>query len=84
MLGEAFVAFGVGLASYFLGLATYFYNDLTDFEVDQINRKEQSFKTQNQSKRKLIILVIFLFSLTAMMSYIISIIAWGKIYDIYD
>ena len=78
------MAFGVGLARYFLGLATYFYIDVTDFEVDQINRKEQSFKTQNQSKRKLIILVIFLFSLAAMMSYIISILAWRKIYDIYD
>ena len=72
------MAFGVGLASYFLGLATYFYIIVTDFEVDRINRKEESFKTQNQSKGKLIILVIFLFSLTALMSYIISIIAWGK------
>lgn len=36
----ACVACSIGIASYFLGLATYVYNDLTDIDLDRINRKE--------------------------------------------
>jgi geranylgeranylglycerol-phosphate geranylgeranyltransferase len=72
ILEDAGVAFGIGITSYLLGLATYVYNDLTDINVDQINRKEQSIITQNQSRRGLIILVSFLFTLAATISYVIS------------
>ena len=72
VLEDPLVAFGIGIASYFLGLATYVYNDLTDIDVDRINRKEQSVITQNQSSRGLIILVSFLFGLAAIVSYVIS------------
>jgi geranylgeranylglycerol-phosphate geranylgeranyltransferase len=72
ILGDAVVASGIGITSYLLGLATYVYNDLTDINVDQINRKEQSIITQNQSRRGLIILVSFLFTLAATISYVIS------------
>ncbi|HEY7079766.1 MAG TPA: UbiA family prenyltransferase [Nitrososphaeraceae archaeon] len=76
MLENGLVAFGIGIASYFLALATYVYNDITDIDVDRVNRKDQSSVTRNQSKRKLIILVIFLFSLAATISYVISILAF--------
>jgi 4-hydroxybenzoate polyprenyltransferase len=72
ILEDAVVASGIGITSYLLGLATYVYNDLTDINVDQINRKEQSIITQNQSRRGLIILVSFLFTLAATISYVIS------------
>lgn len=72
MLEHLLVAFGVGITSYFLGLATYVYNDLTDIDVDKINRKEQSIITQNQSKSLLTILVIFLFGISLSISYLIS------------
>ena len=72
VLEDPLVVFGIGITSYFLGLATYVYNDLTDIDVDQINRKEQSVITQNQSRRGLIILVIFLFGLATTVSYVIS------------
>lgn len=72
ILEDVPAAFGIGIASYLLGLATYVYNDLTDIDVDHINRKEQSIVTQNQSRRGLIIIVIFLFGLAATISYIIS------------
>jgi geranylgeranylglycerol-phosphate geranylgeranyltransferase len=72
ILGDAVVASGIGITSYLLGLATYVYNDLTDINVDQINRKEQSIITQNQSRRGQIILVSFLFTLAATISYVIS------------
>ena len=65
VLEDPLVVFGIGIASDFLGLATYVYNDLTDIDVDQINRNEQSVVTQNQSRRGLIILVIFLFGLAS-------------------
>jgi 4-hydroxybenzoate polyprenyltransferase len=72
ILEDAVVASGIGITSYLLGLATYVYNDLTDINVDQINRKEQSIITQNQSRRGQIILVSFLFTLAATISYVIS------------
>jgi geranylgeranylglycerol-phosphate geranylgeranyltransferase len=72
ILEDIVVASGIGITSYLLGLATYVYNDLTDINVDQINRKEQSIITQNQSRRGLIILVSFLFTLAATISYVIS------------
>ena len=72
ILEDTVVASGIGITSYLLGLATYVYNDLTDINVDQINRKEQSIITQNQSRRGLIILVSFLFTLAATISYVIS------------
>lgn len=71
-LEHGFAALGIGIASYFLALATYVYNDLTDINVDVINRKEQSVITQNQSKSGLIILVIFLFGLSISISYLVS------------
>ena len=55
-----------------MALATYVYNDLTDINVDVINRKEQSVITQNQSKSGLIILVIFLFGLSISICYVVS------------
>jgi len=72
ILEDVVVAFGIGMTSYLLALATYVYNDLTDIDVDQINRKEQSVITQNQSRGGLIILVISLFTLAATISYVIS------------
>jgi geranylgeranylglycerol-phosphate geranylgeranyltransferase len=72
IIENALVVIGIGSASYFLGLATYVYNDLTDIDVDKINRKEQSDMTQNQSKGKLMVLVTLLFGLAATVSVIIS------------
>lgn len=72
ILEDVFIAFTVGITSYLLGLATYVYNDITDIDADQINRKEHSIVTQNQSKLTLILLVIFMFSLAATMSYAIN------------
>lgn len=72
VLDNAFGAFGVSIASYCLALATYIYNDITDIDVDQINRKEQSTMTRNQSKNKLIILVITLFGFAVAISFVIS------------
>jgi geranylgeranylglycerol-phosphate geranylgeranyltransferase len=71
-LGNGLIVIGIGLASYFLGLATYVYNDITDIDVDKINRKDQSEMTQSQSKRGLVLLVTFLFGTAAIVSLIIS------------
>jgi 4-hydroxybenzoate polyprenyltransferase len=72
VLDNVLGVFGVGIASYCLALATYIYNDITDIDVDQINRKDQSIMTQNQSKNKLIILVTTLFGLAVAISFVIS------------
>jgi geranylgeranylglycerol-phosphate geranylgeranyltransferase len=62
------------LGSYFLGLATYVYNDLTDFEVDKINKTNRPSVTGKTTKPQLLTIVCLMFgiglSLTAFTSTI--------------
>jgi geranylgeranylglycerol-phosphate geranylgeranyltransferase len=76
IFNDAYLACSIGIASYFLGLATYVYNDLTDIDLDRINRKEQSIITQNLSKPRLIILIIFLFGISASISFVVGLYAF--------
>ena len=61
------------LGSYFLGLATYVYNDLTDFEVDKINKTNRPSVTGKNTKPQLVTIVCIMFgigfSLTAFINY---------------
>jgi geranylgeranylglycerol-phosphate geranylgeranyltransferase len=61
------------LGSYFLGLATYVYNDLTDFEVDKINKINRPSVTGKTTKPQLLTIVCLMFgiglSLTAFINY---------------
>ncbi len=61
------------LGSYFLGLATYVYNDLTDFEVDKINKTNRPSVTGKTTKPQLLTIVCLMFgiglSLTAFINY---------------
>jgi geranylgeranylglycerol-phosphate geranylgeranyltransferase len=61
------------LGSYFLGLATYVYNDLTDFEVDKINKTNRPSVTGKTTKPQLLTIVCIMFgiglSLTAFINY---------------
>ncbi|HZC48206.1 MAG TPA: UbiA family prenyltransferase [Nitrososphaeraceae archaeon] len=61
------------LGSYFLGLATYVYNDLTDFEVDKINKTNRPSVTGKTTKPQLVTIVCIMFgigfSLTAFINY---------------
>ena len=61
------------LGSYFLGLATYVYNDLTDFEVDKINKTNRPSVTGKTTKPQLLTVVCIMFgigfSLTAFINY---------------
>jgi geranylgeranylglycerol-phosphate geranylgeranyltransferase len=59
--------------SYFLGLATYVYNDLTDFEVDRLNKTNRPSVTGKKTKPQLLTIVCIMFgiglSLTAFINY---------------
>jgi geranylgeranylglycerol-phosphate geranylgeranyltransferase len=61
------------IGSYFLGLATYVYNDLTDFEVDKINKTHRPSVTGKTTKPQLLTIVCIMFgiglSLTAFINY---------------
>jgi geranylgeranylglycerol-phosphate geranylgeranyltransferase len=61
------------IGSYFLGLATYVYNDLTDFEVDKINKINRPSVTGKTTKPQLLTIVCIMFgiglSLTAFINY---------------
>ncbi len=54
------IAICVICASYFMALATYIYNDMTDFEVDKINKTNRPSVTGKATKRQLIIIVSIL------------------------
>lgn len=51
-------------ACYLLALATYTYNDVTDFEVDRINKTNRPSVTGNASRKELSGLVAVLFGLS--------------------
>lgn len=68
-----YIAIGIVTASYWLGLAAYVYNDLTDFEVDKINKTNRPSVTGKVTKNQLIITVCLMFtiglSLTASINF---------------
>jgi geranylgeranylglycerol-phosphate geranylgeranyltransferase len=58
-----YVIASIVTASYWLGLATYVYNDLTDFEVDKINKTNRASVTGKATKNQLIIIICMMFSI---------------------
>ena len=58
-----YVAVGIVAGSYWLGLATYVYNDLTDFEVDKINKTNRPMATGKVTKNQLTIIVCLMFAI---------------------
>ena len=57
-----FIGAGIVTASYWLGLAAYVYNDLTDFDVDKINKTNRPSVTGKVTKNQLIITVCLMFT----------------------
>src|SRR5919107_646289 len=60
---DPYIAIGIVTASYWLGLAAYVYNDLTDFEVDKINKTNRPSVTGKVTKNQLIITVCLMFTI---------------------
>lgn len=64
----------VVVASYLLGLSTYIYNDLTDYDVDKINRVNNAiFTKQVSTKHQLLSLIIIIFGISLSITAIINI-----------
>lgn len=55
-------------ASYFLALGAYVYNDITDFEVDKINKTNRPSVTGKATKSQLVNLVSFLFGFSVLLT----------------
>src|ERR687890_2098546 len=70
---DPFLVIRTVTGSYFLGLATYVYNDLTDFEVDRLNKTNRPSVTGKKTKPQLLTIVCIMFgmglSLTAFINY---------------
>jgi len=58
-----YIAVGIVTASYWLGLAAYVYNDLTDFEVDKINKTNRPSVTGKVTKSQLTATVCLMFTI---------------------
>jgi geranylgeranylglycerol-phosphate geranylgeranyltransferase len=60
---DPYIVVGIVTGSYWLGLATYVYNDLTDFEVDKINKTNRPSVTGKVTKNQLTITVCLMFTI---------------------
>jgi geranylgeranylglycerol-phosphate geranylgeranyltransferase len=70
---DALVGLRVAASCYFLALATYIYNDVTDFEVDRVNKTNRPSVTGNASRKQLSGLVFVLFGLSLALAASINI-----------
>ncbi|MDE1878774.1 MAG: UbiA prenyltransferase family protein [Thaumarchaeota archaeon] len=57
---------------YFLALATYLYNDLTDYEVDQVNYKNEK-NTKVRERKQISKITVIFFALSSILSFSINI-----------
>jgi geranylgeranylglycerol-phosphate geranylgeranyltransferase len=58
-----YIVASIVAGSYWLGLATYVYNDLTDFDVDKINRTKRPSVAGKATKKQLIITICVMFTI---------------------
>jgi geranylgeranylglycerol-phosphate geranylgeranyltransferase len=66
------IASGVVIASYFMALATYVYNDVTDFELDKINKTNRPSVTGKATKKQLVIIVSVLNAIALLVTSFIN------------
>jgi 4-hydroxybenzoate polyprenyltransferase len=60
------------IASYFMALATYIYNDLTDFELDKINKTNRPFITGKATEKQLVVIVYLLNSIALLLTAFVN------------
>lgn len=72
-----YTAAGIVTGSYWLGLATYVYNDLTDFEVDKINKINRASVTGKATKNQLIMTVCVMFTIGLSLTASINLYTFG-------
>jgi geranylgeranylglycerol-phosphate geranylgeranyltransferase len=66
------IASGVVMASYFMALATYIYNDVTDFELDKINKTNRPSVTGKATKKQLVVIVSVLNAIALLLTSFIN------------
>jgi geranylgeranylglycerol-phosphate geranylgeranyltransferase len=72
-----YTAVSIVTGSYWLGLATYVYNDLTDFEVDKINKTNRPSVTGRVTKNHLIVTVCLMFTIGLCLAASINVYTFG-------
>jgi geranylgeranylglycerol-phosphate geranylgeranyltransferase len=72
-----YIAAGIVTGSYWLGLATYVYNDLTDFEVDKINKINRASVTGKATKNQIIMTVCVMFTIGLSLTASINLYTFG-------
>jgi geranylgeranylglycerol-phosphate geranylgeranyltransferase len=72
-----YTAVSIVTGSYWLGLATYVYNDLTDFEVDKINKTNRPSVTGKVTKNQLTATVCIMFTIGLCLTAPINVYTFG-------
>ena len=66
------IATSAVIAGYFMALAAYVYNDITDFEVDKINKTNRPSVTGKATKRQIVIMVYVLNGIALLLTSLIN------------
>lgn len=71
-LPDFFVLGRLATSVYFLALATYLYNDLTDYEVDKINKRDNAYSSQKTQYNQILYATIGFFAASILMAFSIN------------
>jgi geranylgeranylglycerol-phosphate geranylgeranyltransferase len=69
---NVFTAANAVIASYFLSLAVYIYNDLTDFEVDKVNKTNRPSTSGKVNKTQLAVIVSVISGIALLLTGLIN------------
>jgi len=63
----------LAVSVYFLALATYLYNDLTDYEIDKVNNRDNSRSSKKISYRQILYSTIGFFTISISLAFSINV-----------
>jgi len=70
---DFFVLARLTVSVYFLALATYLYNDLTDYDVDKVNSRDNNYSSKRTNYKQILYSTIGFFALSISLAFSINV-----------
>ena len=70
---DFFVIIRLTVSVYFLALATYLYNDLTDYDVDKINKRDNAVNSKKSQYNRILYSTIGFFAMSVSLAFSINV-----------
>lgn len=70
---DFFVIARLTVSVYFLALATYLYNDLTDYDIDKVNKRDNAVNSEKTHYNKILYTTISFFAMSVSLAFSINI-----------